>query len=52
MISWLLWNAFGFCRHLRRSFPMTDPKTRVITVSCLDCARRFRYNWREMRLDD
>lgn len=57
MISKLMDAMFG-CRHARYSFPMTvRPGSRASSaqrvgtyVSCLDCGKEFRYDWREMKI--
>jgi hypothetical protein len=58
VISKLMEAMFG-CRHARYSFPMTvRPGSRRglstqrmgTFVSCLDCGKEFRYDWREMKI--
>ena len=46
MIAWLL-SIFGRCAHTRTSFPQTD-KAGTISVTCLECGRRFLYSWERM----
>jgi hypothetical protein len=52
MFGWLLNLLFG-CRHRKTSFPMTpvDPVEagHGAFVVCLDCGKRFSYDWDRMR---
>jgi hypothetical protein len=39
---------FG-CGHARTTFPQTEKRTRHTTVACLDCGKRFEYDWGSMK---
>jgi hypothetical protein len=55
-----LFNTILFCAHRRISFPMTirrqphafssAPCGNQTCVICLDCGKKFSYNWEEMRI--
>jgi len=58
MLSWLFALLFG-CRHRHCTFPMSarpgdkefDPRLpRGPYVVCLDCARKFAYDWERMEI--
>jgi hypothetical protein len=40
--------AFFGCTHSRTTFPIT-PKNEATRVTCLDCGRKFSYDWKTMR---
>jgi len=47
MIRWLSAFLFG-CFHQRTTFPLTmNGETHV---TCLECGKEIRYDWREMRV--
>jgi hypothetical protein len=49
-MMWLFQLAFG-CRHRRISWPLTVRKPQKETyVVCLECGRKFDYDWNEMRV--
>jgi hypothetical protein len=43
-------HAFGPCKHSRTTFPQSERSARYASVTCLDCGRKFGYDWREMRM--
>ena len=50
-----LYNAFFGCRHRRTSFPLRPPAEpggppSEMYVVCLDCGKRFHYDWEQMRI--
>ena len=52
-----LYNLFFGCRHRRRSFPLRPVTKRGapqgdMYVVCLDCGKRFHYDWERMRVGD
>jgi hypothetical protein len=57
-----LFNAWFGCAHKHTTFPLTparkaatasSPSARLGTyVVCLDCGQEFRYNWKEMRMEE
>ena len=54
----MIHQVFNFlfrCQHRNLSMPMSLTGSRAITtpatfVVCLDCGRRFEYDWKQMRL--
>ena len=60
LVSWF--NAFFGCSHKHTTFPLTPARkaskassgsVRIGTyVVCLDCGQEFRYNWKEMRMEE
>ena len=59
-----LFNALFGCSHQHTTFPLT-PARKAATAStgaasarlgtyvvCLDCGKEFRYNWKEMRMEE
>lgn len=42
----------GDCRHEDYTLPMRLPGESELTVSCLQCASRLRYDWERMRVAD
>jgi hypothetical protein len=52
-----LYNMFFGCRHRRTSFPLR-PATKPgeppedMYVVCLDCGKRFHYDWEQMRVGE
>ncbi len=61
LVSWF--NALFGCAHKHTTFPLT-PARKASTASsgssarmgtyvvCLDCGQEFRYNWKEMRMEE
>ena len=54
MLGWILNALFG-CGHRRKSIPMTTVDKEQVGSSatfvvCLDCGKRFRYDWEHMRI--
>lgn len=49
MIGFVL-DALGVCQHQKTTFPQTEPGRPSPHVSCLECGRRFDYDWQEMRI--
>ena len=52
-----LYNLLFRCRHRNTSFPLrAAPKPGVppedLYVVCLDCGKRFPYNWEQMRIGE
>jgi hypothetical protein len=60
LVSWF--NALFGCSHKHTTFPLTPARkastgssgsARMGTyVVCLDCGQEFRYNWKEMRMEE
>jgi hypothetical protein len=42
--------GWGGCRHENCTVPMRLPGATEVTVSCLQCAARLRYDWERMGL--
>ncbi|HSE49253.1 MAG TPA: hypothetical protein VLA96_08615 [Terriglobales bacterium] len=46
-----MWKALrGGCTHEDYTVPMRLPGATGVTVSCLQCATRLRYDWDRMRV--
>lgn len=51
MLTRLVDILFG-CLHSRTTFPMTTKGQKTKYVVCLDCGKKFAYDWDEMKRGD
>lgn len=40
---------FSHCNHRTLSFPQTDKKSELTTVTCLSCGAKWEYDWKAMQ---